>query len=697
MTKTQAQKQIAKLRKDINYHNYRYYVLNDPIISDYDYDILLKKLQALEKEFPELITFDSPTQRVGGEPIKEFKSVLHSPAMLSLDNTYSYEELREFDNRIRKTVSDINYIVEQKIDGVAVSLKYINGKFVQGATRGDGATGDDVTVNLRTINSIPLEIINSSKYLKGFEVRGEVFLTKKQFAKLNEERETEGESLFANPRNAAAGSLKILDPKTVAARKLDIFVHTIPTPPANELTSDFKTLEILKQVGFKIIPHSNLFESIEKVIEYCKKWDDERHKLPYEVDGMVVKIDGFSARIRLGETGKSPRWAVAYKYPPMQATTKVLNIILSVGRTGVVTPVAEMTPVFLSGSTISHSTLHNFDEVKRKDIRVSDTVIIEKAGEVIPQVVKVVLEKRPKDSCKYKPPTKCPVCKSKLYREADSPRTFSQVCSDGYSTNKQYTKTTVKKVRGKVALRCVNASCPAQIKGRLAHFSYRSAMDINSLGFVMVSTLVDKRLVKDFADLYALKFEDLIKLERMGEKSVQNLLDGIEKSKNQPYSRVLFAFGIRHIGIHAARLLVANFSSIDKLSKATFEEISSIMGIGPTVAESVINFFKDKENRQLIDRLKRVGLKFSEDVKKKTDQPLLNKTFVLTGSLKNYTREQAGEIITNFGGNISSSVSKKTDFILAGTEPGSKYDKAKSLGVKIITEDDFIEMTKIKK
>jgi DNA ligase (NAD+) len=668
MTKAQAQKQIAKLRKDINYHNCRYYVLNDPVVSDYEYDILLKKLHTLEKEFPELITSDSPTQRIGGEPIKEFKSVTHSPLMLSLDNTYSYDELRDFDNRIRKTVFDINYIVEQKIDGVAVSLKYVDGKFVQGATRGDGAIGDNVTVNLRTINTIPLEVINSSKYLKDFEVRGEVFLTKKQFAILNQEREEEGESLFANPRNAAAGSLKILDPKIVSSRKLDIFVHTIPISPAKEFTSDLKTLETLRAAGFRIIPHSDLFDSIEKVIEYCKKWDDERHKLPYEVDGMVVKIDGFSARIRLGETGKSPRWAVAYKYPPMQATTKVLNIILSVGRTGVVTPVAEMTPVFLSGSTISHSTLHNFDEVKRKDIRVGDTVIIEKAGEVIPQVVKVVTDKRTGKEKKLLIPTKCPVCQSKLFREADE-----------------------------VALRCVNASCLAQIKGRLAHFSYRSAMDIVGLGFVMVSTLVDKGLVKDFADLYTLKFEDLIKLERMGDKSVHNLLDGIEKSKTQPYSRVLYAFGIRHIGIHAARLLVSRFPSIDKLSKASFEEISSIMGIGPTVAESVINFFKDKENRQLIDRLKRVGLKFSEDVKKKTDQPLLNKTFVLTGSLKNYTREQAGEIILNLGGNVSSSVSKKTDFVLAGTEPGSKYDKAMTLGIKIITEDDFIKMTKIKK
>jgi len=668
MTKAQAQKQVARIRKDINYHNYRYYVLNDPTISDFEYDKLFKQLIELEKNFPELITPDSPTQRVGGEPIKEFKSVTHSPQMLSLDNTYSYDELREFDNRIKKTVSNINYIVEQKVDGVAVSLKYLDGRFVQGATRGDGTTGDDVTVNLRTIKSIPLYILQSDKLLKDFEVRGEVFLTKKQFAQLNQEREEQGESLFANPRNAAAGSLKILDPKIVASRKLDIFIHTIPTPPAKEFTSDCKTLEVLKDAGFKIIPHSNLFDSIEKVIAYCTEWDEKRHKLPYEVDGMVIKIDDFAARIRLGETGKSPRWAVAYKYPPMQATTKINKVIFSVGRTGVVTPVAEMDPVFLSGSTISHSTLHNFDEVNRKDIRIGDIVIIEKAGEVIPQVVKVIIEKRPNNTKKLRPPTKCPTCNSKLFREADE-----------------------------VAIRCINVSCPAQIKGRLAHFAYRSAMDINGLGFVMVDTLVEKGLVKDFADLYTLKFEDLIKIERMGEKSVQNLLDGIKKSKNTSYNRVLFAFGIRHIGIHAARLLVSRFQSIDKLSKATFDDISSIRGIGPTVAESIINFFKDKENRQLIDGLKMVGLRFSEDVSKKIDQPLINKSFVLTGSLKNYTREKASEIIMNLGGNVSSAVSKKTDFVLAGTEPGSKYDKAKTLGVKIISEDDFVKMIKIKK
>ncbi len=667
MTKAEVQKEIERLRQEINYHNYRYYVLNDPVISDYEYDMLLKRLIKLEKQYPDLITLDSPTQRIGGEPIKEFKPVTHSILMLSLDNTYSYEELKDFDKRIRKSVVEFNYIVEQKVDGVAVSLKYLDGKFVQGATRGDGTTGDDITQNLRTIKSIPLQLINPPKSLLNLEVRGEVYLTKKQFEMLNREREENGEPLFANPRNAAAGSLKLLDPKLVAERKLDIFVHTIPKPPAKEFTSDFKTLEVLKKVGFKVIPHSDLLSSIDEVIDYCEAWQEKRHELPYEVDGMVVKIDEYAVREKLGETIKSPRWAVAYKYPPKQATTKILNIMFSVGRTGVVTPVAEMEPVFLSGSTISRSTLHNFDEIKRKDIRVGDTVIIEKAGEVIPQVVKVIADKRTGKEKPVIPPTKCPICQSHLVREADE-----------------------------VALRCVNASCPAQIKGRLLHFASRSAMDIEGLGTAMVEMLVDQNLVKDFADLYALKFDDIIKLERMGEKSTQNLLTAIENSKNRPYFRVLYALGIRHVGIHTARVLVSAFSSIDKLRNASKEKIAQVMGIGPVVAESIVNFFRDKENIRLIERLKKIGLKFSEEPVVKDIKPLFGKTFVLTGTLKNYTREQASEIIISLGGNVSPSVSKKTDYVLVGDKPGSKYDKAKALGIRIISEDEFMRMIRTK-
>ncbi len=667
MDKAKVKKEIEKLRKEINYHNYRYYVLNDPVISDYEYDLLLKRLIGLEEKYPEFITLDSPTQRIGGKPIEEFLTVTHDPPMLSLDNTYSYDELKDFDKRVRKQVEVVKYLVEQKVDGVAVSLKYEKGKFVQGATRGDGTKGDDVTPNLKTIKTIPLQILSRKSDWQNLEVRGEVYLTKQQFEALNKEREEEGESLFANPRNAAAGSLKLLDPKLVAMRNLDAFIHTIPRPPKSKFNSDSQVLELLIEAGFKVIPHSKLFGSINEVIDFCEDWDKKREELPYEVDGMVIKIDNFPQREELGETIKSPRWSVAYKYPPKQATTKIKKIYLQVGRTGTVTPVAEMEPVFLSGSTISHSTLHNFDEIKRKDIREGDTVIIQKAGEVIPQIVKVVTDKRTGKEKEFRMPDKCPVCKGKLFQEADE-----------------------------VAFRCVNASCPAQIKRRIGHFASRGAMDIEGLGWVMVDTLVDKGLVKDFADLYHLKKEDLMSLERMGEKSSQNLIDGLEASKKQPYVRLLYALGIRHIGVHAARLLAQTFPSIDDLRKASFDDISSIIGIGPTVAESVKNFFADKENIQLIAKLKKVGLKFSAE-KPKGTQILAGKTFVLTGSLEHYTREQVAELIVSLGGNVTSSVSKNTDYVLAGKEPGSKYDKAVALGIKIINESEFEKMIKEKK
>lgn len=667
MDKAKVKKEIERLRKEINYHNHRYYVLNDPVIADYEYDILIKKLIKLEEKYPEFITPDSPTRRIGGKPIKEFLTVSHDPPMLSLDNTYSYEELKEYDRRIRKQINVLQYIVEQKVDGVAVALKYDKGILVQGATRGDGTNGDDITQNLKTIKSLPLRILIKNTDLQNLEVRGEIFLTKQQFEALNKERVEAGESLFANPRNAAAGSLKLLDPKSVAARNLDAFIHTIPRPPKQKLNSDSKVLELLKEAGFKVIPHSKLFSSIDEVIDFCKDWDKKREELSYEVDGMVIKVDNFQQRAELGETIKSPRWAVAYKYPPKQATTKIKKIYLQVGRTGIVTPVADMEPVFLSGSTISHSTLHNFDEIKRKDIREGDTVIIQKAGEVIPQVVKVVTDKRTGKEEEFMMPDQCPVCQSKLFQATDE-----------------------------VAYRCVNASCPAQIKRRIGHFAARGAMDIEGLGWVMVDTLVDQGLVKDFADLYHLKKEDLMSLERMGEKSSQNLIDGLEASKKQPYVRLLYALGIRQVGVQAARLLVQTFRSVDDLKKASLADISAITGIGPTVAESIKNFFADKKNIQLIARLKKVGLKFSA-AKPKGAQIFAGKTFVLTGGLKHYAREKANALIVSLGGNVSSSVSKNTDYVLAGKEPGSKYDKAVALGIKIIDESEFEKMIRRKK
>jgi DNA ligase (NAD+) len=691
--------QVERLRKELNYHNHRYYVLNDPEISDYDFDQLLKRLQKLEAGHPELVTPDSPTRRVGGEPLKVFASVRHEISMLSLDNTYSFDELREFDERVRKALASgdtipnrsdsghvpngVEYLVEQKVDGVAVSLKYKAGRFVLGATRGDGETGDDVTGNIRTIRSLPLEVMEERKSaraqerknartierLADFEVRGEVLLTKRQFAEINREREEEGEALFANPRNACAGTLKLLDPKLVAQRRLDIFIHTIPIPPSGRgvktpYETDLQVLDALARAGFKVIPHTRPLATIDEVIAHVREWDIRREMLPYEVDGMVVKVNSFAQRTELGQTAKSPRWAVAYKYPPKQATTVVRAIDFGVGRTGVVTPVAKMDPVFLSGSTIQHATLHNADEVARKDIRVGDTVVIEKAGEVIPQVVKVVLEKRPASAKRFKMPEQCPSCHSQLVKEGEE-----------------------------VAWRCVNASCPAQIQRRLAHFVGRNALDIEGFGEKLIVLLVEKGIVTDFTDLYSLDKPTLQNLERMGDKSSQNLLDALEQSKTRPYTNLLFALGIRHVGISAARLLARHFPDIRDLEQADAGQIAAIPAVGPVIAESIANFFSDKENLKLIERLRKVGLQTSQP---RTEGPklLAGKTFVFTGGLKRHTRESAQELVARLGGTPSSTVSKKTDYVVAGTDPGSKYDKAKRLGVKIINEDELERMVK---
>jgi len=675
--KRQAASEIKKLRRELNHHNYLYYVLNAPAILDYEFDRLLKRLQELEAKHPELVTPDSPTRRVGGEPLTEFASVRHEIPMLSLENTYSFDELREFDTRVRKAGSlgsgvwgqGIEYLVEEKVDGVAVALKYRLGRLVLGATRGDGETGDDVTGNVRTIRSLPLEVIGQDSRIRGaraskgelkdFEVRGEAFLTRKQFAEINREREEEGEALFANPRNACAGTLKLLDPKLVAQRRLDLFIHTIPAPPAKRYQTDLQVLDALAQAGFRVVPHSRPMKSIEEVIAYVQEWDAKRENLPHEVDGMVVKINDFAQRRELGETAKSPRWAVAYKYPPKQATTVIRQIDFGVGRTGVVTPVAKMDPVFLSGSTIQHSTLHNADEIARKDIRLGDTVVIEKAGEVIPQVVKVVLDKRPAGARPFKMPEHCPSCQSRLVKEGEE-----------------------------VAWRCVNASCPAQIQRRLGHFVGRNALDIEGFGEKLIVALADKGIVKDFADLYALDMPTLQTLERMGEKSSRNLMDALEQSKTRPYARLLFALGIRHVGVSAARLLAQHFLEMKDLQNAGKEQIAGIPGIGPVIAESIANFFQDRENIRLLERLRRAGLQMAQP-RAEGPRPLAGKTFVFTGGLKSFTRESAQELVAALGGTPSSSVSKKTDYVVAGTDPGSKYDKARKLGVTVIDEAEF--------
>lgn len=663
MSVSEARRAIEKLRKEINYHNYRYYVLSQPVISDYDYDQLLNKLIDFEKEFPQLVTADSPTQRVGGEPLKGFKTFEHKIPMLSLDNTYSTEEVIEFDRRVRKTISEeVDYEVTLKVDGVAVALHYAKGRFQTGATRGDGSRGDDITQNLRTIRSVPLSIMSREPDLQNIEVRGEVYLGRKSFERLNEEREEADEPVFANPRNAAAGTLKLLDPAEVARRGLDIFVHTIPDPPSVKYRSHYQTLKKLSEAGFRVIPHVQRCSSIDEVIKVLDDWSNKRDQLEFEVDGMVIKVDSFEQRKILAETTKSPRWAIAYKYQARQAMTKLLEIDLQVGRTGRVTPRAVLEPVLLSGTTVSHATLHNEDEIKRKDIRIGDTVMIEKGGEIIPKVICVVDDRRTSKEKKFVMPEKCPVCAGKLHRLVDE-----------------------------ADWRCVNVSCPAQVKRRFLHFASRNAMDIRGLGYVLVEKLVDEKLVKNFADLYHLDLRTLANLERMAEKSAQNLLDGIEESKQRPFDAVLFGLGIRHIGLHAARLLASHFGSVEDLIKADTEQILSIAGMGEVLAESVINYLKDDRNHHLIDQLKKAGLNFKTE-KEKGPRPFLGKTFVFTGELKSMSRADAQNTVVRLGGRAASTVSTKTQYVVLGENPGSKYDQAKKLGVHIISEKEFLKL-----
>ena len=663
MNRHDAKREIGRLRKEINYHNYCYYVLASPEIRDYDYDRRLKKLLELEKKFPELVTPDSPSQRVGGEPLKGFKPFEHKVPMLSLDNTYSTDEVLDFDRRVRKVTGDeVKYEVTLKVDGVAVTIHYRDGLLSVGATRGDGARGDDITQNLKTVKSVPLRILSDRPDLQNIEVRGEVYLSKKQFEQLNEEREDNDELIFANPRNAAAGTLKHLDPALVAKRGLDIFIHTVPAPLSGKCKSHFELICELRRAGFKTIPYIELCASIEEVIRVLDRWSTKRDALEFEVDGMVIKVDSFEQRTNLGETTKSPRWAIAYKYQARQAITRLKDIELGVGRTGKVTPIAVLEPVELSGSTIARATLHNEDEIERKDIRVGDRVVIEKGGEVIPKVVGVLKDQRTGRERKFVMPDRCPVCRSRIFRLKDE-----------------------------VDWRCVNSSCPAQAKKRVLHFASRNAMDIRGLGDALVEKLVEAKIVRNLVDLYQLERETLAGLERMGEKSAMNLLDGVEESKKRPFEAVLFALGIRHIGIHAGRLLAEHFGSVDHLMKATQQEIMKISGMGDVLAESVVNYFRDEHNLALIDNLRKAGLMF-EKKKGKGPKPLLGKTFVSSGELESMTRIEAQSIIISLGGRASSSVSKKTTYLVAGQNPGSKLDKARKLGVNIISEDEFLKL-----
>ncbi len=663
MVSKKIKEEIKKLREEIHYHNWRYYVLNDPVITDYEYDLLMTKLKKMEEQYPEIITSDSPTQRIGGAITGEFPPVEHIPPMLSLDNTYTYEEVLDFDKRVKKLVNqdEIEYAVELKIDGVAVSLRYKNGIFVQGATRGNGQIGDDITGNLKTIKSIPLRLLTDEKSLLDLEVRGEVYIPRKIFEKLNKEREQAEKNLFANPRNAAAGSLKHLDPKEVAKRNLNIFIHT-PVFSTNSIKTHYDAILKLKEIGFKVTPFIKKVKNIQEAIKICNEWESKKGNLAFDIDGMVIKVNSFKYHRILGHTNKSPRWAIAYKFPTKQATTKIRNVIINVGRTGKITPVAILEPVSLSGTTISRSTLHNEDEIRRKDIRIGDTVIIEKGGEIIPKVVKVITEKRTGGEKIFKMPERCPVCGSKLVR-----------------------------IEGEVDWRCINVRCPAQLKRGIEHFASRNAMDIEGLGTVVIEQLVNKKLVADYGDIYYLKKGDVANLERMAEKSAENLIDAIENSKKRPLFRLIFALGIRNIGIHSARLLSEHFYSIDNLKNASYEDILSIPEMGPISAKSIVKFFKEEENVRVLKKLKDAGVNIKE-AKSVEKKPFSGKTFVFTGTLSHYTRDEAQEIIARLGGKPSNSISKKTDFVVVGKLPGSKYKKAKSLEVKILTEKEFIKM-----
>lgn len=660
--KSAIEQKIKSLREQIRKHDYLYYVLNQPQISDEEYDRLFSELKKLEQQHPELITSDSPTQRVSDKPIEGFAQVKHAIAMLSIDNTYSEEELKDFDQRVAKGLGTKNYqyVVEPKIDGLAVSLRYEKGRLALGATRGDGETGDDVTNNIRTIRAIPLSLQGDVPDV--LEVRGEVYMPKKAFEKLNEEKEQQGQPLFANPRNAAAGSLKLLDAKITAQRKLSFFAYALGEVSRPFAKTHYESLEKFKKLGLPVNPNTKKAADIDEVIEICNRWEKKRFELDFQIDGLVIKIDRFDQHDILGATGRAPRWCMSYKYAAEQAQTKVLSIDVQVGKTGILTPVANLQPVLLAGTTVKRASLHNFDEINRLDVRVGDTVMIEKAGEIIPQVVEVKKELRPAGAKSFKPPVKCPICGSKVEKDPDG-----------------------------VYIRCTSSNCPAQLKEKLRYFAGRDQMDIENLGPALIEQLVDSGTVKDFADLYKLDVKQLAELERMAQKSAQNVIDGIEKSKSRSLARLIAAIGILHIGGQNAEILAEHFGSIEAIKKATVEDLTEIDQIGPVLAKSIYEYFRNSNNLKVIDKLIAAGVSTEQKQTQKSNK-LASKTFVVTGTLENFSRSQIEQTIKKHGGKTLSSVSKKTDYVLAGTEPGSKFDKAQQLGVKVINEKQFLQM-----
>ena len=664
-------KEIEELREKLRYHEYRYYVLDDPEISDAAYDRLMERLKELEAAHPELVTPDSPSVRVGGAPREGFTTVRHARPMLSLDNAFSYDALREWDRRVREGSGKekIEYIAEHKFDGLSISLQYEDGVLVRGVTRGDGATGEDVTPNVKTIRSVPLRVdataLKKVKLRADFEVRGEVMMTRKAFEALNRQQERIGGKIFVNPRNSAAGAVRVLDPTITASRKLDFFAYYLLVDGRVPFAKHAESLEALKQLRFRASDDWKLCNGIQEVIKYCEDWDAKREKLPYEIDGVVIKVNATAIQNELGYTAKAPRWAIAFKYPARQETTVVNNILVNVGRTGRLTPVAILEPVQVGGVTVSRSTLHNMDEIERLGVQIGDTVLIERAGEVIPHVLKVV--KPAKDRKPFRMPKNCPECGSAIHH-----------------------------VEGEVAYRCVNAACPAKRKESILHFAGRHAMDIDGLGEKIVDQLVDKGMVKDVADLYALKEEEVAGLERMAEKSAQNLLEEIVESKKNSLARLIYALGIQFVGERTGQLLAEHFSSLEELAAAKEEELEQVPEVGPKVAASIVEFFSEPANRQLVKKLWKAGVRPKAEKREVKSDKFAGKSFVFTGGLANRTREEAGAIVVEHGGKVSGSVSKKTDYVVVGTDPGSKYDKAKELGVTILSESEFEKLARLK-
>ncbi|KAF0823332.1 NAD-dependent DNA ligase LigA [Cytobacillus firmus] len=659
-----AEKTVKDLHNLLNQYNYEYYVLDQPSVPDAEYDRLMRDLIELEEQFPELKTEDSPTQRVGGEILDMFEKVEHQSQMLSLGNAFNEQDLRDFDRRVRQGAGEnVSYVCELKIDGLAVSLRYEDGLFILGATRGDGSIGENITANLKTIRSIPLRL----KENVTMEVRGEVFMPRRSFEKLNKAKEENGEEPFANPRNAAAGSLRQLDPRLAAKRNLDIFVYGIADAGNTGIVSHSEGLDFLDSLGFKTNKERKRCENIEEVIEYVQGWTDKRPNLSYDIDGIVIKVDSLEEQEQLGATAKSPRWAIAYKFPAEEVVTTLRDIELSVGRTGVVTPTALLDPVRVAGTTVQRASLHNEDLIREKDIKIGDQVVVKKAGDIIPEVVNVLAERRTGEEQDFNMPTHCPECESELVR-----------------------------LDGEVALRCINPKCPAQIREGLIHFVSRNAMNIDGLGEKVISQLFAENLIKDVADIYKLTYEQLIQLERMGEKSVKNLLQAIQNSKGNSLEKLLFGLGIRHVGAKAAKTLAQEFSHMEALEKASRDDLTAINEIGEKMADSIVSFFEQEEAHELIAELKAAGVNMAYNGPKpvsaeSSDSFFAGKTVVLTGKLEIMSRNEAKDKIEALGGKVSGSVSKKTDVVIAGEDAGSKLTKAQELGVEVWNEERLVE------